>query len=231
MQARSEKRAPFLTLLRVKHDPGVRCSTRLRQFTCDQPRTRSYEVKAPGDYLEYRILVRSVSNARRADRHCLQLAEVGRQQMLIKMVEKLERRELQAGRHAGAQPLENRSARLRREPALRRNSAEQLDGVRSHHLRREVRVEERVEARLKVPDVHLADPVEPVCSFFHPERECAGTTIVDVQALKLGVGRCVFWRVANLSLARDEELKQREQCRGELGEALRDQLSGMGGAR
>jgi hypothetical protein len=75
-QGRLEARSPYVTVLRVSHDPGIKCSARLRQFTCDQPRSRTYEVRSPGDYLEYRLLVRSLSNNRRPDRNCLQLAEV-----------------------------------------------------------------------------------------------------------------------------------------------------------
>ena len=76
LQGRSDAKEAFVTILRVSHDPGIACAGRLHQFRCDQPQTKSYEVRSPGDFLEYRLLVRSVSNVRRKDRNCLQLAEI-----------------------------------------------------------------------------------------------------------------------------------------------------------
>ena len=76
LQGRADARGSFVTLLQVGKDAGITCSMRLRQFRCDQARTRSYEVRSPGDYVEYRLLVHSVTNTRRNDRNCLQLAEI-----------------------------------------------------------------------------------------------------------------------------------------------------------
>ena len=68
----------FTTLLRISRDAGIAadCIHQLRRFRCDRPRTRTYEVRAPGDYVEYALVVRSVSNVARGERNCLQLAEV-----------------------------------------------------------------------------------------------------------------------------------------------------------
>ena len=76
-QGRSDVHAPFTTLLRVAGDPGIVCSTRLHAFRCDTPCTRTYEVRAPSEYLEYRLLIREVTNHRRHDRNCVQLVGVG----------------------------------------------------------------------------------------------------------------------------------------------------------
>ncbi|MDC0525445.1 hypothetical protein OAO87_00505, partial [bacterium] len=46
LQARADAHAPFVTILRVSRDAGITCPTRLRQFRCDLPRTRSYEVRS-----------------------------------------------------------------------------------------------------------------------------------------------------------------------------------------
>ena len=68
----------FVTILKVSSDGGlaVECANQLRHFRCDRPHTRSYEVRAPGDYLEYALVVHAVSNLGRGERNCLQLAEV-----------------------------------------------------------------------------------------------------------------------------------------------------------
>lgn len=68
LQARASPRGEYVTILRVSHDPGISCAGRLHKHRCDQPRSRSYEIRAPGDYLEYRLMVKSVSNVRRKDR-------------------------------------------------------------------------------------------------------------------------------------------------------------------
>ena len=39
------------------------CASHLRQFRCDAPQTRAYEVTSPGDYAAYRLVVRAVHNA------------------------------------------------------------------------------------------------------------------------------------------------------------------------
>ena len=81
LQGRSEPHEPYTTLLRVRQDAGISCSaalgaSRKRQHTCDQPQRQSYEVRRPGDFREYRLLVHTVSNARRAERNCFRLNEV-----------------------------------------------------------------------------------------------------------------------------------------------------------
>ena len=88
LQGRADARSPFTTVLRVSDDPGISCTTTVvggasarrhedGAFTCDEPQTRSYEVRRPGDYVEYRLLIHTVSNKRRADRNCFRLHEMG----------------------------------------------------------------------------------------------------------------------------------------------------------
>ena len=68
----------FVLLLRVARDNGIAsaCIASLRQHRCDRPQTREYEVRNPGDFREYKLIVNSVSNHGRSERNCLQLAEV-----------------------------------------------------------------------------------------------------------------------------------------------------------
>ena len=69
----------FTRLLSVSRDRGIASDCRgaqLRKHRCDRPQTRAYEVRNPGHFLFYRVLVHRVSNHGRSERNCLQLAEV-----------------------------------------------------------------------------------------------------------------------------------------------------------